>query len=392
MVDCVQSAFRSNGYPNDYLERLSKKWQALLKYAQASGIERYSPTIGQAFLVHHCQNDGYARTCVLDRAINALNDWFNSGEVLRRTRRARILTDERYGNVFSEYYGRYEASGCSESSVAQTYRSINEFVKYLNAEKVAALGDIATQHLYGLIETRFINCSKKTKNRVLRDIRYCLEYIHVQRTPLKVFQHTYPHVRVFEGSGSMPYAFTTDEVTRLLASVERSNPVGRRDYAILLIAARYGLRACDISQLRFSDFDWSAKSISFVQSKTGETLSLPLMNDVGWAVIEYIENGRPKTQSPYVFVTHNAPHDKFLASLNHIVAKYMNRAGIAAPANISPGIHAIRRALATEMLRKDVTISAAKEVLGHSSIRTTIRYQRMETKQLALCALEVPHA
>ncbi len=93
----------------------------------------------------------------------------------------------------------------------------------------------------------------------------------------------------------------------------------------------------------------------------------------------------------FVFVTHNAPHNKFIGSMNHIIGKHMRAAGITSPANRSHGIHAIRRALATEMLNSNITISAIKEVLGHQSINTTIRYQRMDMKQLSYCALEVPH-
>ena len=241
------------------------------------------------------------------------------------------------------------------------------------------------------IEYQIPNCEKKQKNRALRDIRYFLEYLHSEGISAKVFDHVFPRVRAFANSEGLPNVFTKDEVLRLLAAVDRGSPIGKRDYAILLLSTRYGLRASDIKGLEFTDIDWKEKKISIFQSKTGTPLALPLLEDIGWSIIDYINHGRPVTACSCIFVIHNAPYDRFVGSMNHLITKYMNAAKIPVRPNRKPGLHALRHSLASELLREGTPISTIKEVLGHASISTTLRYQHMDMNQLALCALEVPY-
>lgn len=143
--------------------------------------------------------------------------------------------------------------------------------------------------------------------------------------------------------------------------------------------------------MKFPDIDWKEKKISIAQSKTGNPLVLPLLEDIGWSIIDYIEHGRPVSTCPCIFIIHNAPYDRFVGSMNHLITKYMNIAKVPVRSNRTPGLHALRHSLASELLREGTPISTIKEVLGHTSIRTTLRYQSMDMGQLALCALEVPY-
>jgi site-specific recombinase XerD len=97
----------------------------------------------------------------------------------------------------------------------------------------------------------------------------------------------------------------------MLSAIDRGNPGGKRDYAMLLLVTRLGLRISDVNNLKFENLNWSKKIINIVQHKTNESLTLPLLNDVGWALIDYIKNGRPRVDSPCVFVTHVVPYKEF---------------------------------------------------------------------------------
>ena len=88
---------------------------------------------------------------------------------------------------------------------------------------------------------------------------------------------------------------------KLLAAIDRGNPSGKRDYAIILLVARLGIRVGDVNNLKFENIDWRTNSISFVQNKTGNRATLPLLKDVGWAIIDYVNNGRPKIESLIFF-------------------------------------------------------------------------------------------
>jgi integrase len=106
----------------------------------------------------------------------------------------------------------------------------------------------------------------------------------------------------------LPSSFSADDVKKLLAVVDRNSPVGKRDYAILLIASTLRFRSGDVRNLRFEHIDWQNNCIRIVQSKTGEPLSLPLLPEAGWALIDYIKHGRPVSDCPEIFVRQVAPH------------------------------------------------------------------------------------
>ncbi len=99
----------------------------------------------------------------------------------------------------------------------------------------------------------------------------------------------------------IPSVWTQDNVAKLLDAIDRGNPAGKRDYAIILLVTRLGLRTIDNQALRLSNLKWQDNRIELIQSKTATTLNLPLLPDVGWAIIDYLKNGRPKVESPFVF-------------------------------------------------------------------------------------------
>ena len=128
--------------------------------------------------------------------------------------------------------------------------------------------------------------------------------------------------------------------------------------------------------------------IFFTQHKTGRSLLLPMPNDVGWAIIDYIKNGRPETNAKNIFVSHNYPYEEFL-SIKSIIPRQMRCAGIKTPANKRIGMHAFRHGLATRMLEKDVPLPVISQTLGHADISSTEVYLRISMKQLSKCGLEV---
>lgn len=199
-----------------------------------------------------------------------------------------------------------------------------------------------------------------------------------------------PSVRVPAGA-KIPSAYSAEEVQAVLDAIDRENPQGKRDYVILLLAARLGMRVGDIRELHFENIYWNTSEIRFMQSKTGNEVSLPLSDEIGWALIDYMKNGRPITNSKVIFVRHIAPYDAFGKdnNLNSIVSKYFNSAGIHVPPGKRHGIHVFRHSLASGMLATGTPLPVVSEVLGHSETNTTARYLKIATEQLRDCALEV---
>ena len=136
----------------------------------------------------------------------------------------------------------------------------------------------------------------------------------------------------------VPSVWDPGDVARILDAVDRGNPCGKRDYAIILLVTRLGLRGVDVKQLKFADFDWPGNRLCVVQAKTGHRVQLPLLKEVGWAVIDYIRSGRPVCDCPQVFLRHHAPIGPFSdqGHLHQILVKPRRRRGRSTPPGATP--------------------------------------------------------
>jgi len=187
---------------------------------------------------------------------------------------------------------------------------------------------------------------------------------------------------------SIPRAISADQVRRLLASIDRHTPMGRRDYAILLLLARLGLRAGAVAFLELDDIDWKAGQLR-VRAKGGQRSELPLPAEVGKAIVAYLRRGRPKSNSRRVFLRAIAPIRGLTGhtAIAHIVERCLQRAGIDAPTN---GAHQFRHGLATEMLRAGASLGEIGELLDHRSPETTKIYIKVDVDALRTLALPWP--
>jgi integrase/recombinase XerD len=187
---------------------------------------------------------------------------------------------------------------------------------------------------------------------------------------------------------TIPRAIPVDQVKLLLASIDRKSPVGRRDYAILLILARLGLRAGEIKTLTLEDLDWQEGLIT-VRGKAGRYSQLPLPADVGEAIADYLRHGRPTASSRCVFLRARAPLGAFQSQsgIGSMVRHALARAGIDA---LRTGAHQFRHALACKMLQQEASLSEIGELLRHRSPQTTAIYAKVDLVSLATLALPWP--
>ncbi|WP_274940963.1 site-specific integrase [Chordicoccus furentiruminis] len=188
----------------------------------------------------------------------------------------------------------------------------------------------------------------------------------------------------------LPTDMPAESVKKMLESIDRANTMGKRDYAILLLAARLGIRAVDIANLQLNDLNWSTNEIILKQEKTYHTVHLPLLNDVGWALIDYIQHGRPQTEDKYIFRCMHAPYGRLKGSqaIESIFHSRMNKAGIKLETKSQAiGIHVLRHALGRVLLEKETDLPVISQVMGHQSIKSTETYIHIDMKGLAQCTL-----
>jgi site-specific recombinase XerD len=187
---------------------------------------------------------------------------------------------------------------------------------------------------------------------------------------------------------SIPRAIPEDQVEHLLASIKRDTAIGRRDYAILLLLARLGLRSSEVVFLELDDIDWKAGRLS-VCGKSGRQIELPLPAGVGEAIVAYLRDGRPRSACRRVFLRGRAPIRGFLgqSAIGSLVRHSLERAGIDAP---TKGAHQFRHGLATQMLRHGASLTEIGEVLNHRSPETTKIYTKVDLDALRALALPWP--
>jgi len=178
-------------------------------------------------------------------------------------------------------------------------------------------------------------------------------------------------------------------VEKILAAVDRGSPIGKRDYAIILVAARLGLRMIDIFELRLVSIDWLNSRIETVQSKTGQPITLPLPDDVGWALIDYLKHGRPQVDSPYIFLCHSKATwgRQMKGSFDTMLAKYIRQARVKLSEGQKHGMHSLRHTLACRLLEAKTPLPVISEILGQISPEAIEKYLKVDVEMLRQCAI-----
>jgi len=196
--------------------------------------------------------------------------------------------------------------------------------------------------------------------------------------------------RVSRESRLLP-AVPDEEIAAVLNTIDRRMPKGKRDYAIIPLGAVIGLRAIDIVRLKLSDIDWQNGEIKIVQSKTGESLALPLTKDVGEAIQDYILNGRQETVSKEIFLRHHAPFQAFAdgVAVEYMYDDHRKKAGLSRDAFDGKGFHSRQRSVGRNMATSGTPITTVAQVLGDSNINSTNKYISLDSRHLKECTLDL---
>lgn len=292
-----------------------------------------------------------------------------------------------------EYLAACRRRGNAEASVATKQRAADQFLAYLDEVGRESLDQVRAQDLAGFWARRQRRgYAPKTTGSLRSALADFLAHLHRVGQIREDLARRLPPQRYPRRGESFPYPWTAGEVRLVLDQIDRESAIGKRDYAMILLTARLGLRVGDLRRLELGWFDWRAKTLALTQHKTGLPLMLPLPGDVGWAVIDYIRNGRPEAACAPVFVKHRYPFTAFGSSTSagSRLGYYARRAGIVFGAGRLHGLHSLRGVLAVAMLQTDTPAPVVAAVLGHAGANTTAaHYLRLDTEHLRRCALDV---
>jgi len=394
LITGVRDALQENQYTTLTMAGYEPRWRIFSRYAEEKNVTTFTTDLGLSFLKEKC---GYTPGVPLKstqrayvRTINMLDEYDKYG-IISSKRLTRKIFDfpEIFAGVIQQYISERRAEGLSESRIKSYNLYMERFTTYLHSEGVGGFSELCGSHIDGFINSLSIYSASTVVN-TLCCMSCFLKYLHKTSITDKDFSFLIPSIR-YNKENTIPSSFTRDEVEKMLSCVDRANPEGKRNYAMLLLAARLGLRASDICGMTLDSLKWEKNAIEInKQKKTGKPTQLPLLNEVGDAIIEYLRC-RPQTNSKAVFVRLVPPFSNLESrSLYIITNKYLRRAQIRIPSGKRHGPHALRHSLGSIMLESHVPLPIISEIFTHSSSETTKIYLKIDIGQLRECALDVP--
>jgi len=387
----VETHLAGRGYSAVYSARLGFVLQEIVRYCAEQDETNYSSELGQRFVERRIESPkrlGQARLSVIKRAVQMLSDYQQFGTVMIRRRSERSFPKQ-FVEGCDAYVSELHRNNRSENTVKNQKHSLYNLTEFLDGIGVPSFAALTLTHMNEYIKCSLCNYCQSSAATRLRDARNLLAFLY-ERGIIK--EDIAPKLIKCNSASApvfLPSAFKQDDVEKILAAIDKKSPTGKRAYAVILLVAKTGLRLSDMQNLKFENIDWNNNAIRITQVKTKEPLTLPLAADVGWALIEYIINGRPVSDSSHIFLRERAPYIP-LTNFDNILVKYMRLAGISAEYLRHHGLHALRHGLATTLLEQDVPIDVIQSVLGHVNMDTTQKYTAVNIGQLRECALEVP--
>jgi integrase/recombinase XerD len=399
-VDRVAAVLRDAGRADETVRRYQAVLDRFAAFLTGRGVDTASESVCIDFIANQTGvRLGALHESVSDKDVQAVRRPVvlmadvlagRAVDVDRTVIPARDGCPARFRPLRDDYLASCRRRGNAEATVVAKDKAASRFLAYLVEVGVDDLAALGVRDVSG-----FLLRQRGLRRKTVASMRSCLaDFLGVMAAadlaPAGLADRLPPHRHVRHGSD--PHLWTAEEIRRMLAGIDRQSATGKRDYAMILTTARLGLRVSDLRGLELGDLDWRAKQITIVQHKTGRPLRLPLLDDVGWAIIDYIRDGRPETACPKVFVKHRHPFDAFgcSSSVATRLTRHAARAGIEFPPGQVCGMHSLRGALAVAMIGGGTPIPVVSAVLGHASSDTTQAYYlRFDVERLRRCALDV---
>jgi len=323
----------------------------------------------------------------LKKGVERLVEFYDTGKL--------TWTCRKLGSKFklNAYYEEVLLDFLSSNDFHQNTRGdftwvVRKYLAYLQQEGHNDLDGVHVKDILQFIQ----HCSQHMKPNSLRNVTCYLKKLHGHWEETGRLFIPYREILSFPTvqSAKIRSPLSQEELNKILAQIDISTDIGKRDYAIILLGAASGLRAVDVVHLKLRDIDWRNEKIYVLQQKTGESLSLPLIPSVGEAIKEYILCGRPASESEYIFLRQRAPFRKMSdgVPIGNMFDSYQQKAGIERKPYDGKGFHSLRRLLGKSMTIAGIPITTIAQVFGQSKTDSVKQYISLDSKHLKDCALD----
>lgn len=370
-------------YGKDTLDNYHRILKNLVLYMQQKEIPAYSSEIGNAFIKDyistHETNLPFQKT--IHTVITRLSDYNDGRQYSLQRKKLPDKLPENYAVLLEDYLLFCAQDGNRSETIRAKRKFCRDFLIFLIVLGCNDIRDIDSAQICKA-------CLKFRNKDAWAVIRMFIKYLYKENIVEYDYSGIIPHyTRAFV----IPTTYSEEEILKFENAIDRSSKTGIRDYAMLLLATRLGMRSGDITRMTFNEIDFEGNSIRLVQEKTLHPLELPLLPEIKDAILDYIKNVRPTvTAECHIFLRQNAPYQGITTSVLRFAAtKYFRKAGI----DISSkrhGVHTFRSSLASSMVNDQVPYDVVRKVLGHKDPDAIKHYARVDIERLREYATAVP--
>lgn len=386
MANCIKY-FESHSYSQPRIDRYKSMWKnGIIPFMDEKSIQYYDASVGEEYIGSHMTGSiitPYQKGIL--RSIHVLDEFQEKGEISKCLCHPieRKLTG-RIGALINQFLLHLEILRRNEKSISNHRLYLYRFLIFLESKQVLDTEDIKEEHI--LI---FVSTLTNSKICVVSSIRLFLRYLFEERLLYSDLSSVLQHYK-WTRREKLPSVYASKEVLQIESSIRREDATGKRNYAMMLLATRLGLRASDIAHLTFDNIKWESSTIILSQFKTGREVELPLLADVGEAIIDYLKYGRKRSESQRVFLYTRAPFtDMRNDAVSSVIGRIIDVSGVDTKGR-KHGPHAMRHSLVSRFLENRESLPVISEALGHESTNSTMSYIRIDVESLRQCALEVP--
>ena len=379
----------------DNIRHYRYEWERIKRFMSLHQIEFYDKTVGNLYLSSVLGEFEYTKLPRLSKKLVNMVDSFAKFQetgVLKRTG-PRDTKPKIFENVLGTSMMNFLSDitlmcNLKSGTVAKYKTYLYKFYTFLSKKSVSGIEQINLSNTLQFFK-ELDPLQLSAKSHALQVVKCYLKYLHDQDLLDVDYSKNLPQC-TYKQQPRLPSTFSEEEIKILLTSIDQGDGKGKRDYAMILLATKLGLRASDIVALKFENILWEQSQIKLLQQKTGKSLFLPLLPEIGNAIINYLKYGRPDSEKSHLFLQAYAPYQELNShSFTKIVDFNIKRAKIDC-ANRKHGPHALRHSFAGSLLRAETPMPIISEALGHSHTESTMYYLRIDITTLRQCALNVP--
>ncbi len=395
LLDATRKNLQEYNYCKGTISGFDSVWRELTAFVEQNGSPPYTPAFGLNFL-HQSIGYPFAPSKKLSRrekftirGVRLLNDFQEHQTISARILPDRVVWCDELDLLRSEFKEYSLEKAHSVGTIRTQMQAVDRFLKIIVVAGGVQLNEVTPQAISKFVAS-LTEYSQATVRAKLVALRFFFKFLYEKEHIAEDLSNYVPYVQGAKAE-RVPSTLGEEDLRKLLSVIDRGSPIGKRNYAILVIAAMLGIRDSDITNLTFDNLDWENSRIEFVQCKTGEPLSLPLLPAVGEAVIDYMKHGRPITKCNHVFVKHKAPFDKAVTFYD-VMARNMSAAGIKTHVNALRGLHVLRHTLASGLIKQGAAYTTVSAILGHVNSSSTDAYIHIDIDGLLKCALGLNEA